>query len=171
MIILPGIDNSGPEHWQTHWEISDDRFVRFAPSSWVEPDLRDWLGALDRCVAAQSEPPVLVAHSLSCLLVADYLALYARAIAGAFLVAVPDPKGPAFPKAAASFTNISQAPFRCPAMVIASIDDPYAQIDYSERMAQHWGAEFVNIGALGHINDLRDWPEGMSLLQRFIRKL
>lgn len=171
MIILPGIDNSGPEHWQTHWEMSDDNFVRFAPNSWEAPDLRDWLGALDRCVASQSEPPVLVAHSLSCLLVADYLALYDRAIAGAFLVAVPDPEGPAFPKAASSFTNVNQAPFRCPAMVIASTDDPYGRIDYAERMAQQWGAEFVSIGALGHINDLRDWPEGKTLLHRFIRKL
>jgi uncharacterized protein len=28
VLILPGLDNSGPEHWQTHWQKQNPHFVR-----------------------------------------------------------------------------------------------------------------------------------------------
>jgi predicted alpha/beta hydrolase family esterase len=45
-------------------------FERFEPSSWDKPELSNWTDAVDRVLLATKTLAVLVAHSLSCLLVA-----------------------------------------------------------------------------------------------------
>ena len=60
-VMLPGIYNSGPTHWQTLWE-SDRSFVRFEPPDWDEPVRAEWIAVLEAAVALTPEPPVLVAH-------------------------------------------------------------------------------------------------------------
>src|SRR3954463_13846786 len=97
IITLPGLGGSGETHWQTLWERADARVTRFQPASWDRPDLDDWEQSLERTVARCAAPPVLVAHSLACLLVAHWAARSRSAIAGACLVAVPDPDGVTFP--------------------------------------------------------------------------
>jgi predicted alpha/beta hydrolase family esterase len=169
-ITLPGIGGSGDAHWQSAWERSDPRFIRFSPSSWDEPDLADWIAALDRSVAAEAAPPVLVAHSLACLLVAHWARASARPAAGALLVATPDPSGPEFPAVAAGFAGAPAAPLRFPALVVASENDPYGAIGYARTCARAWGAGFVLVGAAGHINGssgLGDWPQGRALFEAF----
>lgn len=172
IIVIPGIGGSGEAHWQTVWERSDPNMVRIAPGSWDAPDLEDWLAALDRAVAASPEPPVLVAHSLGCLLVAHWWGRTTRAVRGAFLVATPDPDGPSFPAVeAASFREPPNAKAPFPVLMIASADDPYGTPDYATARAATWGAELVEVGAHGHINGasgLDDWPQGRALLSSFV---
>ena len=58
----------------------------------------------------------------------------------------------------------------CPALIVASEDDPYASLDYARRLAVHWRASFVNLGCKGHINaasNLDDWQQGLQLLHDF----
>jgi len=174
IIILPGIGGSGNEHWQSRWEAEGNAFSRFAPTSWDEPQLDDWISALDAAVMQAEAPPVLVAHSLACLLVAHWQAGSKRAVAGAMLVAVPDPDGPDFPREAASFANPPTEPFRFPSILIASSNDPYATPDYSRRRARQWGSQLVEAGDRGHINagsGLGDWGEGRAMLGDFMTKL
>lgn len=114
IIILPGIGGSGEAHWQTLWEEQDPRMQRFRPTNWDEPDLTDWISALERSVAAAPAPPVLVAHSLACLLVAHWQQASALPVAGAFLVAVPDPQAAAFPNEAKGFANPPTEALRFP---------------------------------------------------------
>ena len=46
VVILPGIYNSGPTHWQTLWEQAEPtRFRRFAPTRWDHPQRADWIAA------------------------------------------------------------------------------------------------------------------------------
>lgn len=171
IITLPGIGGSGGDHWQTLWEATDGRFHRFAPSSWDEPELDDWITALDRAVAESSAPPVLVAHSLACLLVAHWQARSLRAVAGAMLVAVPDPDGPAFPAAARSFARPPQTRFRFPSFIVASANDPYSTTDHARIRAEQWGSRLVEAGERGHINaasGVRAWPTGRTLLAEFM---
>jgi uncharacterized protein len=97
IVILPGIGGSGELHWQTRWERSNPRYRRFQPADWNRPELKDWISALDRAVGAASKPPLLVAHSLACLLVAHWQQVSAAPVAGAFLVAVPNPEAETFP--------------------------------------------------------------------------
>lgn len=173
-VILPGYGGSGDAHWQTLWQARDPAMTRFQPASWDAPELDDWIGALDRAVAGAPEPPLLVAHSLACLLVPHWAVRAARpvrdAVRGAFLVAPPDPDGPEFPAAAASFRDVPRGKLPFPVLVVASTDDPYAGPDFARRCAAEWDAGLVVAGALGHINaasGLGDWPQGAALLEAF----
>jgi uncharacterized protein len=170
MITLPGIGGSGDAHWQTAWEQADGDFVRFKPTSWDQPDLGDWVQSLERAVSECAQPPVLVAHSLACLLVAHWASQSTSRIAGAFLVSVPDPNGPKFPKAAASFAAPPRTPLRFPSLVIASTDDAYGTLEHARQRATEWQSALVVAGALGHINassGLGAWPQGCALLDAF----
>ena len=170
IVILPGIGGSGETHWQSHWEKANSRMRRFEPMNWEQPDLDDWTAALDRAVGAATEPPLLVAHSLACLLVAHWQRVSSLSVVGAFLVAVPDPESDAFPAEAAPFAHTPKGKFRFPSLIIASSDDPYGKLDYARTTAIQWGSGIVEAGALGHINGrsgLEDWPGGLALLTAF----
>jgi uncharacterized protein len=171
LIIIPGIGGSDDTHWQSLWQRDEPAMMRIAPASWDAPDLADWIAALDRAVERAARPPLLVAHSLGCLLVAHWAgARPPQSIAGAFLVAVPDANGAAFPDAAASFRSVPDTPLRFPVLILASSDDPYASLDHTHERARRWHAEILVAGALGHINaasGLGAWPQGAALLRAF----
>ena len=169
-VILPGISGSGETHWQTIWEAENPSYRRFRPADWDRPDLADWLDALDRAVDEAADRPVLVAHSLACLLVAPAAERLTERIRGAFLVSVPDPESPAFPAAAASFRDAPSRPLPFPALIVASSNDPYGSLEYMRGRAAAWDAELVAVGAEGHINaasGLGAWHEGAMLLTAF----
>jgi predicted alpha/beta hydrolase family esterase len=175
ILMLPGCGGSGEKHWQTIWERSLDAASRFEPSSWTKPNLEDWIGALDRAVAMAPRPPVLVAHSLACLLVGHWSASASRSpVSGAFLVSVPDPRLSAFPEVARSFGNVPEQRLRFPSLVVSSGNDPFGSAAYSKAMSDVWGAGFIRVGDLGHINAASghgEWPKGQKLLEAFIAGL
>jgi len=39
-LIVPGLDNSGPDHWQSLWESRRDDCRRVDLGCWSEPDRR-----------------------------------------------------------------------------------------------------------------------------------
>ncbi|WP_366930392.1 alpha/beta hydrolase [Mesorhizobium sp.] len=170
-VILPGIGGSGERHWQTLWERSDPAMRRFCPASWDAPVLEQWIDALDEAVGEAGPSCILVAHSLACLLVANWSARSNLAAAGAFLVSVPDPQSAVFPvQAAASFTATPAAPLRFPSLIVASGNDPFGSVNYQRCRAKQWASRFIELSALGHINapsGLGDWPEGLRLLREF----
>jgi predicted alpha/beta hydrolase family esterase len=170
IVILPGIGGSGETHWQTFWEHTNPRARRFQPKSWDQPDLADWIEALDRAVAAAAEPPLLVSHSLACLLVAHWQRVSSLAVAGAFLVSVPNPQSVTFPAEATAFAAVPEGRLRFPSLIIASSDDPYGEVAYARTRAAQWGSGIVEVGALGHINSrsgIADWPSGLALFRAF----
>jgi predicted alpha/beta hydrolase family esterase len=173
-ITLPGIGGSGEDHWQTLWERSHPSMRRFTPPDWDRPQLSEWSDALQDAVDAAEHPIVLVAHSLSCLLVAHWAVKSTSALAGAFLVAVPDPNAPAFPSVANSFRAVPGCALPFPSLIVASTDDPYGSAEYVQSRAQQWKSRLINIGASGHINassNLGEWPQGKSLLNSFVSSL
>jgi predicted alpha/beta hydrolase family esterase len=167
-ITLPGIGGSGDRHWQTLWERNEDAFNRITVKDWDRPNLQEWFYAVETAVSDSAERPILVAHSLSCLLVAEYVARTPSKVLGAFLVAPPDPASKPFPKQAASeFVSLGRLPLERPSLVLASTNDPYGTLDYARRRASNWRGEIVELGACGHLNDLGEWPEGRRLLTAF----
>ncbi|EQD61004.1 protein containing DUF1234, partial [mine drainage metagenome] len=72
VFILPGLWNSGPQHWQTQWQARHPEWKRVLQRDWATPDRAEWVETLRLNVAACRRPPVLVAHSLGCALVAHW---------------------------------------------------------------------------------------------------
>jgi predicted alpha/beta hydrolase family esterase len=175
-LIIPGLGGSGPEHWQTLWQARLPRSARIAPRDWDHPAREDWLQALRREIEAGGAPVVAVAHSLGCALVAHAVArwpgLCDRALRGALLVAPADVDSAAHtPPETRDFAPMPRARLPFAATVIASGDDPFVTIDRARAFAAAWGADFIDAGALGHINaasGLGDWPAGRRALQALL---
>jgi hypothetical protein len=173
VLVLPGYGDSGPEHWQSLWEAADPRFRRVVQHDWLEPKLDDWLAALDREVFACPTPPILVAHSLGCVLVAHWVQRTGRTVAGALLVAPADADALAeVLEVMQSFRPVPLIRLPFPTIVVASDDDAYAPRERAEAFARAWGSRFVGVSGVGHINSdsgLGDWPEGRALLDDLLR--
>jgi predicted alpha/beta hydrolase family esterase len=177
VLVLPGYMNSGEGHWQTRWEALHTDFERVQMADWAHPERDAWCRTLDAAVRASAGPIAFAAHSLGCLTVAFWAAQYARAeslakVTGALLVALPDPAGAAFPQDAGGFTPVPLATLPFPSVVVASTDDPYGGIPFSQECAAAWGSRWREIGARGHINadsGLGDWAEGQQWLASLTR--
>lgn len=170
IVIMPGLGSSGPDHWQSRWELLEPASCRIAVRDWDRPDREEWVSALESAVQRCAAPPVVVAHSLGCLTLAA-LSERRPKLHGALLVAPPDPEGPQFPPVAGDFRALSLAPFGFPSIVVGSRNDPYGSFAFASRCARAWGSELVDVGECGHINadsNLGDWPEGQRLLRRLL---
>lgn len=172
-VIVPGLGDCDALHWQSIWEREwGETGARISPGSWSEPDLTDWVHAVQYAqnAASLTEGPVfLVAHGLGCWAAVTWLTTRSsHRVAGAFLVAPPDPRAAAFPDAsAASFTGLSAQPLPCPALVVASDDDPYCTPQAAAGFAEGWEAHFHMVVAHGHVDsasNLGPWPQGRQLL-------
>ncbi|MBN3765529.1 alpha/beta hydrolase [Burkholderia sp. Ac-20365] len=172
VIVLPGYMNSGEGHWQTRWEARYPAFSRVSMRDWDHPVCTGWCDTLDATIAASDAPVLLAAHSLGCLTVAFWAARHASKdtlakVKGALLVAVPDPAGPEFPRDAQGFDAVPMEKLPFPSIVVASTDDPYGGVPFSQACAAAWGSRWESIGPRGHINadsGLADWDEGQGWL-------
>lgn len=174
ILIVPGIGNSGPRHWQTLWEKRHQSWQRVHQQDWDRPVCDEWVRALDAAITALPGPPVLVAHSIGCLLVAHWASRSSALVRAAFLVAVPDPDGPNFPASAQGFHSLPLGRLRFPSFVVASKDDPFGSVAHAQRCAEAWGSQCVDIGSAGHINadsGLGDWPAGYALFEQWLGSL
>jgi predicted alpha/beta hydrolase family esterase len=175
ILILAGLWNSGPQHWQTYWEAKYSKWERVAHRDWHAPDRDEWVAELDAAIAACEGRPILVAHSLGCMLVAQWAQAGSHLnVAGAFLVAPSDVDAPSYPIDAGGFTPVPMAKLPFPSVVVASTDDPYAEIGRSRAFAQAWGSKLIEIGDAGHINadtGYGPWPEGERMLEAFCSTL
>jgi hypothetical protein len=171
-VIVPGINGSGTDHWQSIWQAEwGSSASRISPSSWDEPDVADWCEAIDRAVGTQPDRVVLVAHSLGCLATAHWVARRRRDVAGLFLVAPPDPAGPNFPAdAAPTFTGLAAEPLDVAGLMVTSENDPYCSAGAASRLAAGWKLDRVSAGPAGHINaagGVGRWGFGLALLTAF----
>lgn len=169
VLVIPGWNGSGPEHWQTLWERSDpQRFRRVEQRDWDNPLLADWVQAIDAAVAAEPAPPVLVAHSLGCIAVAHWAAAHPRPVAAALLVAPPDVERADMPPEVRGFAPVPLRPLPFRSVLVASDDDEWVTMDRAAHFARAWGSELVRAGAAGHINTAAGfgpWPRGERLLE------
>jgi predicted alpha/beta hydrolase family esterase len=167
ILIIPGLGNSGPEHWQTRWERRLPTARRVEQDDWDRPSREAWsariVGAVEGCV----RPVVLVAHSLGVIAVAHAAeALTSGKVRAAFLVAPADTERADAPAAVRrSFGEIPRDPLPFASMVVASRDDPYCSFEVADDLAAAWGSVLVDAGAAGHINAESGhgpWPEVLT---------
>ena len=169
VLILPGYQGSGEGHWQTHWEEHHSDFERIEQRDWNHPICHEWIANIEKAVQSAGTDVIIVAHSIGCLSVAHWAASAHSPIKGALIVAPPDPKSPIFPTIAEGFEQTPMNPFDFPSIIIASSNDPYASVDYSQALADAWGSRFINVGEKGHINmasNLGLWEEGLTFLEQ-----
>jgi predicted alpha/beta hydrolase family esterase len=175
ILIVAGLWNSSAQHWQTHWEAKCSKWQRVAHRDWQSPERGEWVAELDAAIAACEGRPILVAHSLGCILVAQWAHEGSPLkIAGAFLVAPSDVEAPSYPIDAGGFKPVPMQPLPFPTVLVASSDDPYATVERSRAFASAWGSKLVEIGDAGHINGASGygpWPEGEQMLEEFCREL
>lgn len=168
--IVPGLGNSGPEHWQTFFENSANNFQRIEQQEWDAPACSEWIANIDRAIEQYDpETVVLIGHSLGCTAIAQWAKKYGRKIKAALLVAPSDIENPVYTFPATGFSPIPLMPFNFKTIVVASSNDPWVSLERATYFASHWGSELVNIGDAGHINAASghwQWQEGLSILKK-----
>jgi uncharacterized protein len=167
-LILAGISDSGPGHWQTLWQQADPRMQKLSHSEWEAPVMEVWLDELQSALHRTGNDVVLVAHSLGCLLVAHWAQRTGGKVAGALLAAVPDTSLPVFPASARHFAPVPMAPLGFPSIVACSEDDPHATVAFTRGCAAAWGSSLRLVGNLGHVNvasNIGAWEDGRALLR------
>lgn len=175
LLTIPGYTNSGPDHWQSHWERLHRAIRRVEQRDWDRPEPAEWAAALDAAIdptAATSS--VLIGHSCGSIAVAHWAARYGRSVAGAFLVAPSDVERMGVTPALHAFGPIPMRRLPFPTLVVASENDPYCTPERAATFARAWGSRLVLIGPAGHINTASGhgpWPEGQALLRDFCTEL
>jgi len=176
VLILPGLGDSGPEHWQSHWERQVPGSQRVVQTEWETPRCEDWVACLDAALIGLRQPVVLVGHSTGCALVAHWAvkappARHAR-VRGALLVAPSDPEANSYPAGPVGFAPVPLVRLPFPTIVVGSTDDPYVSSARASEYAEAWGGRYVELRAAGHINVASGhgpWPEGRALLDELLQ--
>ena len=168
ILILPGWQNSGSDHWQSLWE-RDFGYQRVEQHDWMRPLRGDWISRLEDVVLSCDEPVVLVAHSLGCLLTAAW-ASHSRnthRVKAALLVGPGDAEQEALRPVLTSWSPIPLQTLPFPSVLVGSQNDPYCSFERARTLASAWGSTFIDAGPKGHLNaesGLGHWPAGTELL-------
>lgn len=174
VLVIPGLHDSGPTHWQSHLQAHFRHAVRVQQNDWSTPDLDAWAARIQATLAAQ--PParwVAVAHSFGCLALLRHLALRQPrrnrhvGVQSALLVAPADPD---------RFGLATQVPHHPPGIdtvLIASETDPWMAYPQVCLWARAWGSQLINLGDAGHINVAAGFgplPLAASVAQQLIHR-
>lgn len=167
VVIVPGLRNSDEHHWQSLWQAHLPGSQRIHVDDWSTPNLEAWRAGIIAVLENLQTPAVLIAHSFGTLASASIAAEFPDKVAALFLVAPADPD---------KFGIAAQLPqdfLPVEAKVIASSDDPWMTETKAAYWSLLWGADYLRIKNVGHINsqsNLGLWSQGISLLHQLVRK-
>lgn len=175
ILFVPGMGDSGPEHWQTRWESRLSSARRVVQDDWKKPQRQAWADRVAETVNATARPVVLVAHSLGVPTVINAIPKFTADVRGALFVAPPDLQNRKLkPKSLKTFGPYPRDPLPFPSITIASRTDPHSDFAVSEDIAAAWGSLFIDAGEAGHINaesGYGPWPEGSLTLAKLLSRL
>ena len=148
LLVVPGLNDSPPEHWQSWLQQRQPGAVRVTQRDWATPELERWAARIGSVLARSGPGPWLaVAHSFGVLALLRHWALQPHSpVVAALLVAPADPD---------KFGLGEQLPRQAlprPATLVLSSTDPWLALPQAQRLAQRWGTPSVQLGAAGHIN-------------------
>jgi len=169
ILIIPGLGNSGPQHWQSIWE-KEFNFIRIEQKDWDTPVCEDWIENINQEIKKHDASNViLVGHSLACATIAYWAQKFNVKIKGALLVAPSDTEADSYPTGTTGFAPVPLVKLPFKSIVIASSNDYYVTMDRAQHFTDSWGSEWVNIGDAGHINaasGFGEFNQGLNLLKR-----
>jgi len=159
-ITVPGLNGSGPDHWQS-WaekEIPDCR--RVTGIDFDKPVIAAWADAIRKNIRDEAGSVILIAHSFGCLASIVAIADNETKVAGVILVAPASPQrfsatGLILGDTLSQNTLLGclpANPLGVPGVVIASTDDPWMKITHAQYWADAWGLRFTWLRNAGHIN-------------------
>jgi ParB family chromosome partitioning protein len=176
ILLLPGWQNSGPDHWQSLWEARHG-YHRVEQHDWMRPLRGDWSARLEETVVDADGPVVLVAHSLGCILTAWWAAhspnahrVQGRAAGGAPAMW----SAPIWPRKSTAGRPLRASRCRFLPCWWAAATTRIAAYERARRRWARLGRALHRLRRRGHINadsGLASWPEGHHLLHTLDERL
>ncbi|MCY1263190.1 Serine hydrolase [compost metagenome] len=175
VLIVPGLRDHVPEHWQTLLAERLPKVRSVPPLETGKLDCSARVEAIRRELEQIDDTVILVAHSAGVLMVAHWAARYLGRIKGALLVTPPDldadwPQG--YPSRedleAGGWLPLPRQALPFPSIVAASSNDHLASLDAVRRMARDWGSTLVELGEVGHLNPASgygDWRQADAFIR------
>ena len=72
-LIVPGLNNSGPDHWQSYWAKSLPNATRVVQRNWDHPQKETWIETLDEAASKLDSETIFVSHSLGVVTTVHWL--------------------------------------------------------------------------------------------------
>lgn len=177
VLIIPGLRDHVEEHWQT-FLASKLQKIRTVPPAEINK-----LNCANRVARIQAElekiqgPVILVAHSAGVLMTVHWAAQHQANIHGALLVTPPNlaqqwPENYPSPDVLhqEGWDPLPDQKLPFPSIVVASTNDHLASFESVVSLAEVWGSELINAGAVGHLNPASGFGEWL-LAEELILKL
>nr|BFE73419.1 alpha/beta hydrolase [Actinoplanes digitatis] len=176
IITVPGLRGPVPDHWQTRLAAALPNVRPVPPLGRENPSLDERVAALQETIEATAGPVVIVAHSAGVITTVHWAAgRTAGRVRGALLATPPDLSRPLpaeYPSLSAlaslGWLPIPRQPLPFPSIVAASADDALGDPALVRSLADAWGSEYRELGAVGHLNPASgygDWPGAEPLIK------
>jgi len=170
-INIPGLRNSGEDHWHTHFERSfPDEFVRIEQENWEVPDCEVWTNKMEKDLARYPYGDlILIGHSIGCMAIVKWYERFGHAIKGSLLVAPSDAEREGYPAYITGFSPIPKTKLPFPTIVVGSTNDHVTTVERTREFAQDWGSQLVLLENAGHIepkSGFGEWPQGIELIRK-----
>lgn len=177
VLIVPGLRDHVPQHWQTLLAPRLPRVRQVPPMGREDLDCAKRVEAIERELAGIDGPVIVVAHSGGVIMFAHWARKHSRPIQGALLATPPEfdrPMPEGYPTIeelrAGGWLPVPREPLPFPSIVAASRNDPLGRFERVAELARAWGSRFVDLGEVGHLNPASgygEWPRA----EEFIRDL
>ncbi len=146
ILLVPGMHNSGPDHWQSRWHQQFPQWQRMLGLPWDKPDLTVWSAKLASKLRSRRSRVHLVAHSFGALTAIAAARLQPDKVSSILIVAPADPARFGIPdEALAGSIKVS-------AQLVASRNDPWMSFERAEYWSRQWQVPLFDAGEVGHIN-------------------
>jgi len=175
VLIVPGLRDHVPGHWQTLLAPKLKRVRALTPMGRDNLDCAARVREIEAEAQAIEGPIVIVAHSGGVIMVAHWAQQTRREIHGALLAAPPDfecPMPAGYPTLealrAGGWLPVPRGPLAFPSIVAASRNDPLAQYDQVVSLAHGWKSRLLDLGEVGHLNPASgfgEWPRALTLIE------
>jgi predicted alpha/beta hydrolase family esterase len=169
ILNIPGFRNSGPDHWQSCWELQyPQQFVRVEQESWHEPEKEAWVARLGEVVGRyRPEELVLVGHSVGCATILHAVKQWGWQLKAAVFVGPSDVDHPNYPHYIKNFGPMPLDKLSFPSVVVASDNDHVVSLQRATYFAACLGSRLEVVREAGHFlpkDGYGPWPEGLKLL-------